>query len=83
MTISLLIEAVGWTGALMLLLAYGLLTAGRIAGTSVGYQLLNVAGSVALVVNSGWNGALPSASLNLVWMAIGVAALCKAFFAKA
>jgi hypothetical protein len=27
------------------------------------------------VVNSGWNGALPSAAMNLVWIGIGVVAI--------
>jgi hypothetical protein len=36
---------------------------------------MNVAGSAGFVVNSGWNGALPSAALNAVWMVIGILTL--------
>jgi hypothetical protein len=72
-----LIEAVGWIGAIMILAAYGLLSIGRLDGRSTTYQLLNLVGSVGIVINSGWNHAIPSAVLNVVWMGIGVAALVR------
>ena len=66
-----LIEAVGWAGALLILAAYILLSTGKLGGRSRAYQWMNVAGAAGFVVNSGWNGALPSAVLNIVWMGIG------------
>jgi hypothetical protein len=72
---ELLIEIIGWTGAGLILLAYLLLTAGRIAARSVAYQAMNLVGALAFVVNSGWNGAIPSAALNVIWAAIAVYAL--------
>jgi hypothetical protein len=36
---------------------------------------MNVAGAAGLIVNSGWNDAWPSATLNVVWLAIAVLAL--------
>lgn len=66
-----LIEAVGWAGALLILGAYILLSSGRLDGRSRTYQWMNVAGSAGFVINSGWNGALPSAVLNVLWMGIG------------
>lgn len=72
-----LIEAVGWIGAIMILAAYGLLSSGRLDGRSTTYQLLNLVGSVGIVINSGWNHAIPSAVLNVVWMGIGVVALVR------
>jgi hypothetical protein len=72
-----LIEAVGWIGAIMILAAYGLLSSGRLDGRSTMYQLLNLVGSVGVVINSGWNHAIPSAALNVVWMGIGVVALIR------
>ncbi|MEV4413787.1 hypothetical protein [Catellatospora sp. NPDC049609] len=71
---DVLVEAVGWLGAAALLLAYGLLSSGRLAA-GVAYQLLNLGGSVALAVNAVVHRALPSAAVNLVWLVIGVAAL--------
>lgn len=70
-----LIETVGWAGALIVLLAYALVSSERMSARSRNYQLLNVAGAVGLVINSGWNGAVPSAVVNLIWIGIGVHAL--------
>ena len=74
---NLLIEIVGWTGALLILTAYALLSTGRLQGRSRSYQWLNLLGSFGFIVNSGWNGAWPSAVLNVVWMGIGVVTLTR------
>ena len=67
------VEIIGWSGALMLLGGYGLLTAGKIAANSRMYQGLNVIGALCFIINSGYNGAIPSATVNVIWMAIGLA----------
>jgi hypothetical protein len=36
---------------------------------------MNVVGALGFIVNSGWNGAIPSAALNVVWAGIGLAAI--------
>jgi len=59
----------------MILIAYVLLSLEKIEARSVTYQLLNVLGAAGFIVNSGINGALPSAALNVIWMGIGVYAL--------
>lgn len=69
------IEVVGWAGALLVLLAYGLVSAERVSSRAWSYQLLNIGGAIGLVINSGWNGAIPSAVVNLIWIGIGVYAL--------
>jgi hypothetical protein len=67
-------EGIGWAGAGCLLLAYALLSAGRqTAGT--GYQLLNLAGAVGLAGNAVVHRAWPSATLNLIWLVVGLLAL--------
>ena len=69
------IELAGWAGALAVLLAYGLVSAGRVSSRSWSYQFLNICGAIGLVINSSWNGAIPSAVVNLIWIGIGVYAL--------
>lgn len=69
---KILIEIIGWSAAAMMLSAYVLLTAGRLSSRSPAYQWLNVLSGAGFIVNSGWNGAYPSAFLNLIWMAIGL-----------
>ena len=72
---ALVIELIGWAGAVAVLLAYGLVSTDRVSSRSWRYHLLNIGGAVGLVINSSWNGAIPSAVVNLIWIGIGVYAL--------
>ena len=74
---KIIIESIGWTAAVMMLSAYVLLTTGRLRSLSPAYQWLNVLSGAGFIVNSGWNGAYPSAFLNLIWMAIGLYGLFR------
>jgi hypothetical protein len=75
--VKFLVELIGWTGALLVLLAYALLTLQRVTSISPSYRWLNVAGSAGLVANAVWYGAFPSAFLNVVWLAITLYSLAK------
>jgi formate hydrogenlyase subunit 3/multisubunit Na+/H+ antiporter MnhD subunit len=66
------IEVIGWLAAALMLSAYLLLTMGRVSGRSNVYQWLNVLSGAGFILNSGWNGAYPSAFINVVWVAIGL-----------
>jgi membrane-anchored protein YejM (alkaline phosphatase superfamily) len=72
--LSFLVEVAGWAGATLILLAYLLLSAGRLTGQSLSYQLMNVVGAAGFIVNGWWHGALPSAVLNVIWLMIGAIA---------
>jgi hypothetical protein len=74
---ELAIEVVGWAGAGMILLAYLLLSAGKLTGHSLAYQWMNVVGAAGFIVNGWWHGALPSAVLNVIWMLIGTIAVWR------
>lgn len=74
---SFTIEIIGWVGALLILLAYGLLSAGKLDGRSRLYQGMNIVGAAAFVINTAVHGAYPSAVLNVIWIGIGVYALIK------
>jgi hypothetical protein len=69
------VEVIGWVAAALILGAYALLSTGRVRAESLTYQLMNILGAAGFIVNSGWNGALPSAAMNVVWMGIGIYAL--------
>ena len=73
------VEIVGWAGASLILLAYLLLSAGRLTGHSLVYQAMNVVGAAGFIVNGWWHGAIPSAVLNVIWMLIGTIALWRIF----
>lgn len=71
------IEIIGWVAALLILAAYALLTAGKLKAHDRAYQWLNVLGAAGFIINSGWNGAIPSAALNVIWAGIGLTALWR------
>ena len=66
-----LIEASGWAGAVLILIAYVLLSAGKMDGRSPLYQWMNVVGAAGFIINSGYNGAIPSTTINVIWIGIG------------
>lgn len=66
------IEVIGWTSAIVILSAYILLSLGKLDGRSYLYQWMNVIGAGGFVLNSGYNGALPSAVLNVIWAGMGI-----------
>lgn len=67
---KIFIEVIGWAGAGLVLLAYGLMMTRRLVSTAAGYQWLNAAGSTGLILNCAWNGAFPGVFLNVVWLAV-------------
>lgn len=68
-----LIDAIGWIGAALVLLAYALLSIRWMSGNSFSYQALNVTGAIMLVINSYYLRAYPSVGVNAAW--VGIAAL--------
>ena len=74
---DVLIDILGWMGAIALLVAYALISARRVEGDSTAYQLLNLVGSILLILNTFYYGAYPSSFLNLFWIAIALYALRK------
>jgi len=70
--IELAVEVAGWAGALLILLGYLLISAGKLTGSSLLYQVMNIVGAAGFAINGWWHRALPSAALNIVWLMIGV-----------
>ena len=80
--VEIAVEVAGWVGATLILLAYLLLSAGKLNGQSLVYQGMNVVGAAGFVVNGWWHGAMPSAVLNVLWLMIGVFASIRIFHRK-
>jgi hypothetical protein len=72
-----LTDVIGWLGALGILVAYGLLTAGRWPSGSMRYQGLNAVAAAMLLLWAVAIKAWPSAMLNLVWMLVGIVGVAK------
>lgn len=69
------IDVIGWIGALLILIAYALISFKKIEGDSLKYQLLNIFGSICLVANTYYYGAIPSTLVNVIWAIIAVFAI--------
>ncbi|MBT2249069.1 YgjV family protein [Arthrobacter sp. BHU FT2] len=73
---ELLWEIAGWAGAVAILSAYlsvsmGWLKAGK------GFQMANLFGSVAFIINGTLHGAWPSVVTNVAWFLISAVALVR------
>ena len=69
---KLTIDLLGWTGSILSLLAYALVSAKKTAGDSLLYQGMNILAGVLLVVYTLALGAYATTGLNVVWVAIGL-----------
>ena len=69
---EILVNLMGWTGVVLLLIAYGLVSTKRCTGDSVIYQSLNITGALLLIINSFYFGAYPSVGVNVAWVGIGL-----------
>ena len=83
MVIQVLVDVAGWAGVASLLLAYALVSTRRVEGDAAAYQLLNLAGSGLLLINSFYHGAYPSVGVNVAWIGIAVYALARRQFNRA
>jgi hypothetical protein len=73
---ELLWEVAGWGGAVAILSAFmgvsmGWMKAGK------GFQIANLVGSFAFMVNGAYHGAWPSVVTNVVWFLISAVALYR------
>ena len=69
---QLVIDIIGWFGAIAILLAYAAVSRGLTQGTSFKFQLWNAIGSVCLLINSTYYRAFPSSFVNFVWIGIAI-----------
>jgi len=67
-----LINILGWTGSILYLLAYALVSAKRAEGDSILYQGMNIFAGILLVIYTLYLGAYATTGLNAVWVAIGL-----------
>ena len=72
MNSQLWFNAIGWVGAVALLIAYGMVSFKRLDGDSAAFQLLNISGSILLAANTIFYGSYPSTFVNLIWAGIAV-----------
>lgn len=72
METKLFINILGWTGSVLFLLAYALVSLKKADGDSLLYQGMNIVAGIFLVIYTFALGAFATTSLNAVWVAIGL-----------
>lgn len=65
-------EFLGWIGVVLLLLAYGLMTTGKLRSTDAAYHLMNAMGGSAVMVSAIVKKAWPAVGLEVAWVSIAV-----------
>jgi hypothetical protein len=72
MSLKFLIDILGWTGSILYLLAYALVSAKKVEGDSLLYQGMNIFAGILLVIYTLFLEAYATTGLNAVWVAIGL-----------
>ena len=69
---NLFINILGWTGSVLYLLAYALVSMKKTEGDSLVYQGINIFAGTLLVIYTLYLGAFATTGLNAVWVIIGI-----------
>lgn len=80
--VPFIIDIIGWIGAATLLVAYMLLSNGKLISHSYSYQGLNAAASICLIINTYMYGTIPLVVLNSTWFLIGLNSMRKLAMTK-
>ncbi len=73
---------VGLLGTAMILLGFALLQAGRVSGTGLAYQLLNLFGALGILVSLLGTFNLSVFVLEVAWVAVSAYGIMRSFKAK-
>lgn len=75
---KLLIDGLGWAGSFLVLIAYGLNITGRLNSGTVRYILLNLVGSIFLIIYATYYAAFANTFINVVWAVVALITLVRA-----
>ncbi|MCU0415923.1 MAG: hypothetical protein MUE33_01945 [Cytophagaceae bacterium] len=75
----LIIESIGWIGAILVLYAYFLNSTNKVDSTNGYYQWLNLLGALCLILHTIYNNALPSAFVNVIWTIVAIYSLFRIY----
>lgn len=82
MPIKLLINILGWTGSILYLLAYILVSGKKTEGDSLLYQGMNIVAGCMVVIYTLALGAYATTGLNAIWVAIGLFVLGRKWLTR-
>jgi len=72
-----LATAIGFLGVVVVLAAYGLLTAGKLKSDDWRYPVLNIVGTLGIVASLFVQFNLPSMVTQLMWIAISIIGIMR------
>ncbi len=79
---KILVDILGWTGSILYLVAYALISAKKTEGDSALYQGMNIFAGILLVIYTLYLGAYATTGLNAVWIAIGLFTLGRKWLTR-
>ena len=72
---NIYIEIVGWCGAILILIAYFLVSQNKLHSNSKLYQYLNLLGAIGVGINVFYQQSWPALGLQVVWALIALKSL--------
>ena len=82
MTSTSLMASIGWIGVVIYVVAYGLLSIGRLSAHTNKYHFLNAVGGLCLVIHALHNSDMPDLTVNLIWILIAGTSIARISFSK-
>ena len=81
-TTNFVIDLLGWTGSILFLLAYTLVSLKKTEGDSLLYQSMNIIAGIFLVIYTFTLEAYATMALNAVWAIIGLITLGRRWLTR-
>jgi hypothetical protein len=82
MTLTFFINILGWTGSILFLLAYTLVSMKKTEGDSLLYQGMNIVAGIFLVIYTFTLEAYATMALNGIWAVIGLITLGRRWLTR-
>ena len=76
---EILIEVFGWSGMILILVAYLLNSSNKISSQSYIYQLMNFFGTCGTSINAFYKHAWPILALQIIWNLISIYSIWKIY----
>lgn len=71
------LEMLGWSGMVLLLVAFAANSLGYLGARSFPYQMMNLLGAAGIALHASKRRAYPAAVLNVIWGAIALIAILQ------
>ncbi len=75
--LDIVFNSIGIAGVACILLAYFLITLGKLTGGRLAYHILNLIGAAMLLASLFWKWNLPSVVIEVCWIAISLFGIWK------